>query len=64
MVWRLPHLRRTLKSLRISSQKSRIHLASVEDSQKRYEQVRDLARKRLDRAEMFSQSEETHRQFG
>jgi hypothetical protein len=36
----------------------------MEDSQKRYEQVRDLARKRLDRAEMFSQGEETHRQFG
>jgi coenzyme F420-reducing hydrogenase delta subunit len=54
MVWRLPLLGKTLKSLELSSERTRTHILSAQDAQKRYEMVKDLARKRLDQAEMFS----------
>lgn len=54
MVWRLPLLGKTLKSLELSSERTQTHILSAQDAQKRYEMVKDLARKRLDQAEMFS----------
>jgi coenzyme F420-reducing hydrogenase delta subunit len=63
MVWRLPLLGKTLKSLELSSERTRTHILSAQDAQKRYEMVKDLARKRLDQAEMFSLDDDMPQHF-
>ena len=54
MVWRLPLIRKTLKSLALSSQRTQIRTENPEESYQRHEVVKDLARQRLDRADMLS----------
>jgi hypothetical protein len=64
MVWRLPLLNRTLKSLEKSSRRLPTHLATTDDSQQRCEAVKILAKRRLDRAETLSFEDEIPQQFG
>lgn len=64
MVWRLPLLRKTLKSLEFSGQRSSSDMLVTEESRKRLEIVKHLARKRLDRANTLSLEDDIPRHFG
>ncbi|HAO36164.1 MULTISPECIES: hypothetical protein [unclassified Hyphomonas] len=64
MVWRLPLLNRTLKSLQKSSEQSSTQMLATDDIQKRYEAVKCLAKQRLDRADRLIFEEDIPQQFG
>lgn len=64
MVWRLPLLNRTLKSLQKSSEQSSTQMLATDDIQKRYESVKCLAKQRLDRADRLIFEEDIPQQFG
>lgn len=64
MVWRLPLLRKTLKSLEFSNQRPSSDMSVSEESRKRLEIVKHLARKRLDRANTLSLEDDIPRHFG
>lgn len=64
MVWRLPLLNRTLKSLQKSSEQTSTHLLATDDTHKRYEAVKCLARQRLDRADRLIFEEDIPQHFG
>lgn len=52
MAWRLPLLNKTLKSLETASKRTPTQTFSAEASKQKYQRVKDLARKRLDRADI------------
>ena len=56
MVWRLPFLRKTLNSLQLSSQNTPTLRSQNSDTRHKGEAAKDLARKRLDQADAFSES--------
>lgn len=64
MVWRLPLLSKTLKSLEFSNQRDSSDMLVSEESRKRLEIVKLLARKRLDRANTLSLEDDIPRHFG
>tara|TARA_R100000365_G_C2748072_1_gene78808 strand:+ start:4428 stop:4625 length:198 start_codon:yes stop_codon:yes gene_type:complete len=51
MAWKMPLLNRTVKSLGQASRQAPQNSSATEAAQKRYQRVRDLARKRLAMAE-------------